>query len=455
METKSAVSPVLKDTLVCASCGGDLSYEGQISCPSCHTTYESINGVPWVFIHGDSVKTQWRSRCRAFISLLNRQHDSLQGYLRQAKLLKTSKERLEILSEACTKNAEQLRHLLLPLLDDECGEWQDLPSAVIQNKVPSKQGPRTYLDLIFRDWAWDNQENSQAFSMIKEALPPGCNLKHLFVLGCGAGRLSWDLSNELPNTQVVAVDINPLLVLAGQKVIAGGQLDLYEIPVSPTSAKNSATMRKLRAKAQTKGQLQFLYADALNFPVKKNSIEAILTPWLIDVIPQDLRQFALRMNRSLKNGGSWINFGPLGFSYGSELNHYSPEEVQEILKDSGFEVKSWEQEQIPYLQSPGSGHWRTETVWTFRAEKVKNSKEPSRYHYLPDWLEDLDKPIPQEDFLAAVSAQSRFQFEVLTAVDGQRSLNEIATMMTTHYGLELEMAKDALLTFLIRSFEEK
>lgn len=292
-----------------------------------------------------------------------------------------------------------------------------------------------------------------AFDCVKKVLPPETGIEHLFVLGSGAGRLCWDISNEYPRCQVVGVDINPLLVLTGQAVLAGQKLELYELPVAPTSLQNGATLHTLQTKA-SKGQLQFLYADALNFPVKKNSLKAILTPWLIDVVPQDLRQFALRMNRSLKTGGYWINFGPLGFSYGSELNHYSPEEVKEILTESGFEIQSWEQRQIPYLQSPGSGHWRTETVWTFRACKIKNSKEPPRYHYLPEWLEDLDRPIPQEEFLAAVSAQSRFQFEVLTAVDGQRSLNDIATMMTSHYGLELEMAKDALLTFLVRAYEE-
>lgn len=454
MGIEAGISQKLIDLLACPECSGTLTGKTEISCTKCKTSFPHLDNTPWLFLHGTSVRDQWRSKCRALITLLNQRSDNLQGQLRQQGLLSNTKTRLEKLSSACLHNAKEFAQLLSELFGDELEQWQDLPSATLRNKVPTQQGPRTYLDLLFRDWAWGNDENKIALETVQSLIPKDQTWQHLFVLGSGAGRLSSDLSQNFPGCQIVGVDINPLLVMTAKRMIQGGQLELYDFPLSPDSLNHSAIKRTLSGPNQAPDNLQFLYADALDLPVKKHSLQAVLTPWLIDVIPQDLAEFSRRVNTALKAGGDWINFGPLGFSQGSESQHYTPEEVQELLEESSFDLVTWKEESIPYLQAPGSGHWRQEKVWGFHARKVKNCKEPKRYHYLPDWLENHEQAIPQEEFLAAISAQSRFQFEVLTAVDGQRSLDQIATMMTTHYGMDLEMAKDALLSFFIRAYEE-
>jgi hypothetical protein len=85
---------------------------------------------------------------------------------------------------------------------------------------------------------------------------------------------------------------------------------------------------------------------------------------------------------------------------------------------------------------------------------MRKGKDPGKYSYLPSWLEDFDLPIPKEGYLDSVSNQSRFQFEVLTAIDGHRSINAVSQLMSAHYKMTKQMATESLIYFLTRLYEE-
>lgn len=398
---------------------------------------------------------QWQAKSQALLNFFTWQNKKYEAQLRQVKLLEATQKRLRLLSHATQFNLTQLENLLDPFLNDKTSPPHPSERIQLNDKIPSRLGALTYFDLIFRDWSWENNEIPQSLQIIEDLLPPHpTDWDELFVLGGGAARLLAELALRHPEWQILSVDINPLLGFTAQAMLNEKSWELYEIPVSPVSLEDSAVKRQVKNPLGKIPNLSLVFADALNFPVHNESIPAIMTPWLIDVIPMDFGLFSRRINTSLKMGGEWINFGPLGFRYGPAATHYSTTEIQELLIKSGFEIMEWQERQLPYLQSPHSGHWRQEKIWAFRARKIKKSKQPGKYHYLPPWLIDHQLPIPQETFLHDVSMQSRFQFEILTAVDGKNSINTIINMMSEHYGMSSAMAREALLRFLIRIYEE-
>ena len=98
-----------------------------------------------------------------------------------------------------------------------------------------------------------------------------------------------------------------------------------------------------------------------------------MTPWLIDIIDEDLASFACRLNGWLRPGGRWVNSGSLAFSGDDPARRYALEEVLDVVAAAGFSVDLLREDAIPYLGSPASRHARLETVVTFTAVKREQS----------------------------------------------------------------------------------
>jgi len=62
-------------------------------------------------------------------------------------------------------------------------------------------------------------------------------------------------------------------------------------------------------------EFHFVLADVLRAPFADHAFDTVVTPWLIDIVSDDLPVFAARINRLLKPGGRWLNFGSLAFDH--------------------------------------------------------------------------------------------------------------------------------------------
>ena len=87
-------------------------------------------------------------------------------------------------------------------------------------------------------------------------------------------------------------------------------------------------LRTLSAPEAVDEDFHLVLADALRPPFPEESFDTVVTPWLIDIISEDLPVFSARINRLLKSEGRWVNFGSLAFSSHEQTRRYSPEEVQ-------------------------------------------------------------------------------------------------------------------------------
>jgi hypothetical protein len=94
--------------------------------------------------------------------------------------------------------------------------------------------------------------------------------------------------------------------------------------------------------------------DAHRLPFAAESFDTIVTPWLIDILPERFDHFALRVNAMLAPQGRWINFGSLNFQDARPSQRYGVEECREILGDSGFDDPIIDNSTIPYMCSPAT-----------------------------------------------------------------------------------------------------
>jgi hypothetical protein len=169
---------------------------------------------------------------------------------------------------------------------------------------------------------------------------------------------------------------------------------------------------------------------------------------VIDIVPESFEQISLRVNSLLEQGGLWVNFGPLAFSHENPLERHSKAEILELLEESGFAVEFETDSELPYLKSPHHRGYRVETVFGFRARKVHAASEPSLRTPLPEYLLNLDLPVPLLPEISELKQKSVIFGTVCSWIDGKRSLRELSTLLHTHYGIPIRDSELALRKFL-------
>jgi hypothetical protein len=155
----------------------------------------------------------------------------------------------------------------------------------------------------------------------------------------------------------------------------------------------------------------------------------------------------------LKKGGVWLNTGSLAFFHRNEAWRCSDEEVLKLIAAAGFEVVAAGRATIPYLQSPASAHGRVERAFSFSARKVADAGAPQRDSYLPAWLLDVARPVPDLDEFVVASTDHLLKAQILGAIDGHRSVAEIALLIAKRYGLQLVEAQGAVQRVLVELYE--
>ena len=147
-------------------------------------------------------------------------------------------------------------------------------------------------------------------------------------------------------------------------------MDLVEFPPAPARAEwASVDRRGAPPAAEVQGDFAQIFADVIHAPLKAKSVDMVVTPWLIDILPDDLREWLPRLGQWLKPGGLWVNFGPLLYSRVRASRAYTEEEIVAIAAESGFAVEKRASADLPYLQSTESGRRRIERVLTLVARK--------------------------------------------------------------------------------------
>ena len=94
-------------------------------------------------------------------------------------------------------------------------------------------------------------------------------------------------------------------------------------------------------------------------------------------------------------------------------------------------------------------------MFPFSARKKKSVTSPPRYEYLPHWITDSAQPIPDLFEFSIASSNHLLHAQVLAAINGKRTLDEIASLVAKQYGLPKDEASNAVQRILIELYEDK
>lgn len=449
----------LSELLACPRCDKTplANENGKYRCDACKINFPSLEEIPWLFAEPDASLGEWRNRLHFALQQLSSDSQRIKADLTANNVSELTQRRLELQMEAAVKHRNMLREILSPV-DIQSMQASYESYLALRTRLPVDQGIHTYYANIHRDWAWGAAENAASLQQIKAVAKGGdgddSQLGDTLILGAGACRLAYDIHMWLDTTRTVAVDFNPLLLLIAKSVMRGDELQLYEFPIAPKSIEDFSVLRKLSAPEVVREGFHLVFGDALRPPCAPKSFDTVVTPWIIDIVNEDLPIQAARINSLLKPGGRWINFGSLAFEHPDRSRRYSAEETVAIVEQAGFSAPFVSEETIPYMCSPASRHGRQETVFAFSATKTGDVDAPARHKALPDWIVTGKEPVPLLQSFRSQALSTQIYSYIMSLIDGKRTIPDMAKTLEQQKLMTKEEAEPAIRTFLIRMYDD-
>jgi len=314
-----------------------------------------------------------------------------------------------------------------------------------------------YHELPLKDWAWFSEpagrfsygdslhdENRLAMDHITNLINSVRNDEQkecrILVIGAGAGRLSWDLHCALRPSMTIAMDFNPLLSFLSKSLINDGNTiewhEKIDFPQQQLPQLHKWQLKCPKSGPQLHQSWIPILADAWAMPFVPHSFDYVITPWFIDVMNQDCKRLIAQLDKMLKPGGFWVNYGP--FLYNENLvdsAKYTSEEIKELLTLSHFTFINETTTQTPYSCSPVNKCGRIEQVWGMisrsppdrkHMESISSFVGPIDSQQRPPWLVMPHLPIP---LLMSTCAIPEALTNIANLIDGKRSINEIVTLL--------------------------
>ena len=429
------------------------SSDDALHCKACKVDFPMLEGMPWMFAEPQAALGEWRGRLQFSLQQLSHEISGLEKELQATDLSALAKRRVERYKKAVESHRRSLQKLLQPIeMQSLQGNYESY--LALRTRMPTDQGLNTYYPNIHRDWSWGEDENKASLKQVRAVLHDHAELGNVLVLGSGAGRLAYDIHTKFNCTSTVAMDFNPLLMLVAKAVTSGKKLSLYEFPIAPLALDDDAVLRKLTAPEIADENFHLVLGDALRPPFPDASFDTVVTPWLIDIISEDLPEFSARINNLLKENGRWVNFGSLAFANPERARCYSPEETKAIVAENGFSDPYVSQATIPYMNSPASRHGRQERVFSFSAYKERGVSKPERHLALPDWIVTGKEPVPLSPSFRQQAMTTQIYSFIMSLIDGKRSIKDMAVVLENQKLMTKEEAEPAIRSFMTKMYDD-
>ncbi|MGE4131019.1 MAG: methyltransferase domain-containing protein [Bdellovibrionales bacterium] len=320
----------------------------------------------------------------------------------------------------------------------------------LQESGHQKAKVEDYLELIFRDWSWGVNEVQAGLDLIAKVASDIKNPERVLVLGAGACRLPYELHHRWQAGQTICVDYNPALLLLASQLIQGTKLSLTDFPYAPSDVQSVTVVRELAALNPIRSGMQFLVHDVRDWGFADGLFDLVLTPWFLDVSPISPPDQIALINKVLKPGGRWIQYGPLEFVGRDFFESLTIEELVPLVRKEGFELENQVSGRVPQMQNPHSSIGKDYSVSAFCARKTTEVNRPIEFETenLPEWLMDLTKPVelgPQGEKLKKSLA---FTHSIAEMVTESKSVTCIAEELASRHGLGREAAEELVVRTL-------
>jgi len=448
----SSPSPTFIAHLACPRCAGPLALAppqtpaGALDCAGCARSYPLMGAIPCLMDDPPLWRALWQARASEFLASAEGLVATWSAEAERPDVRPRTRARLEQVAAATEGQRRCVADFFARL-------GAGTPQLIPTRPEPGDSPVLHCYENLFRDWVWGRAEAERTLGLVAR-LAPG-PFGRLAVYGAGAGRLAVDVHQALQPSVTLALDTNPLPLLVAAELVQGESIELPEFPVAPHSEAEVVVWQTLRCPVEVRDGFGFVFADARQPPFAPASLDTVLTSWFIDVVDADLEETAASIRRVLREGGVWLNLGPLRFKRDLP-RQYTIEEIWEIVGDQGFELLSRERADVPYFDSPVSGSRRTETVFGFAARRTAGpagsvrDASPAAAHirsHVPEWITDPRLPIPVRPSLMALGRKSMFTAGAISLVDGQRSLLDVASEIGRATGVDPAALLDQLRAF--------
>jgi hypothetical protein len=415
--------------------------------------YPQIGGIPWLTPEPRLALGEWRGRLHHLLTHYATEAGRQRAALESLADGTAARRRILHVAGALDDQARRIRDLMGPLGIERRGEAHAVHIA-LGTELPLNQGLSTYYPNLHRDWCWGDAENRASLEAVLASLPAGESPSKLLVLGAGAGRLAYDCHQALKPSLTVALDFNPLFLLAARRILAGETLDLYEFPIAPRTIEDHAVLRRHAAPEPPVPGFELVLADASAPPFLGGSFDLVLAPWFIDVAAEPVTRLLARINALLAPGGHWVHHGSLAFADAPPADAQSLEELLESLPRYGFAGAQAAEARMPYLASPASRHARMESVVTLCARKERDVAPPAPGRELPEWILHTDLPVPALPSFRAQALATRVYAFLLAMIDGERTIRDMARLMEQQKLMPADDALPAIRRFLARALQD-
>ena len=430
----------------CPRCASALEPgDSGFSCRGCEAAFPLLGGLPCLVEDSALWCGVWTSRLADYLAVTEGRLEALRREAALPNLLDRTRGRVERVARALEHDRQAVAALFSDLMAAAPAQGPALfPSSDVRSDSPLLL---QYSEHLFRDWVWGAAENDCSLSLVNRL--SSRPLGKVAVYGVGTGRLAFDIQRTFAPTCTLGLDSNPLPLLVAARLMRGDEVELHEFPLAPNSEDVVALRHRLRLPFPTPDGLALAFADALRPPVASGSLDTVVTPWFIDAVEADIRETASAVNRALRPGGVWLNFGPLRFK-GPLAGLYLIDEVHELVESCSFRLTTRLTEDIPYFRSPASGTARVDRVFGFAAEKIGEAAPLEAPHLFAPWLSDTTLPIPSGGGLPALRKKAVLTVGIASMIDGQRSLRTLAAELGAQWGMPPAVVEEQLRPFLAR-----
>jgi hypothetical protein len=180
----------------------------------------------------------------------------------------------------------------------------------------------------------------------------------------------------------------------------------------------------------------------------------VVTPWLIDILPEPFDALCARVNALLVEGGRWLNFGSLSFHDPDPKLRYGLDECVAALDGAGFGELRTQEHEIPYMCSPASRHGRRELIVAWSATKQHEARKAPRHRALPEWLVRGVDAVPLLESFRLQALSTRIHAFIMSLIDGRRSIKDIADVLAEQRLMTREEAEPTIRGFLIKMYDD-
>jgi ubiquinone/menaquinone biosynthesis C-methylase UbiE len=403
----------IENLLFCPSSKEKISLkDGELFSQS--TSYPLFNKIPWLFKDPEYHFLQWGTKIESYIKEeeIYIKHLQAMTNLNENKL---TRKRMTKIQEAKSKNLK----VISKTLEQFRGHQQIALTA-------STQQIHSYFQLIFRDWSWDSEENDKYFAFVKEKMPK--DAKNVLILGCGPGRLSYDLATYFTATNFISIDHNPFLLLTAQKIFEGEEVKLSDYTNYPKNIESTSKTYKIKREENNIDNHQFVLGSFPDLPFKDQTFDMIIAPWFFDILDLKYFESVNHALKYLKPNGTFAMFGPNNVHKNYLMDQLTSEEIQEELTPF-FDESSMKVETLQYLKNPLSSQNRIEDVMFFSgiSPKVKDlalntPTKPTMIHFDPTF--EHHKAINQTFF------------NILKHIDQDMTLEELGKKLVQEFGFK-------------------